>query len=139
VSDTVTLRYVGPARRFRAPAFDIDVVPGETVTVDATRDVLIRVDADDTEHTQSLPAFLTGRHGFERVPPGDTAVLDGPVDDVQATVATGAHDGHLAALAHAEREGQNRSTALEAIHARQRAISDEADKADERASDGGDG
>lgn len=112
MTDTITLRYDGPARRTRIPAFDIDVGQGETVAVDPDA----TVSADDDE-TLPVVEWLTERRDFERVVP-EYAVLDQPVDDLEDGLATGEHDAHLDALAHAEREGRNRSTALDAIHDR---------------------
>lgn len=116
--ETVTLRYPGPARLVRFAAYDVEARQGEVVTVDPETDVLTHVDDDGTEHTRPLDQFLVERHGFERVQADYTAVLDQSVDDLRDPLATGEYDDRLDALAHAEREGENRKTALEAIDAR---------------------
>lgn len=111
-SDTTTLRYDGPSPRVRVPAFGIDVAPGEAVDIDA--DATVPGEADET---RPLAEMLTERLGFERVRQ-DTDILNGTIDDVQAALATGEYDDCLDALAHAEREGKNRTGALTAIDAR---------------------
>jgi hypothetical protein len=118
-TDTLTLRYEGPASRYRFPAADIDVTPGDTVTIDADRDILTHVDEDDEEHYMPLCEFLVDRFDFERVSAAYTDVLDKSVPDLRDALATGAYDDRLDALAHAERAGENRTTALDAIEARQ--------------------
>jgi hypothetical protein len=120
MSDTnVRLRYAGPAARFRFPEADIDVARGETVTVDPEQTLqIVPDDEDDEPTTVALDAYLVDL-GLERVDRGYRALLDEPIAEIEAALATGEHDGHLEALAHAEREGQNRTGALEAIHDRQ--------------------
>jgi uncharacterized protein (DUF1501 family) len=113
----VTLRYVGPAYRVRVPAADIEVQPGETVSVAA--DATIAVPDEDGTTDRPLDAWLIARHDFERVAPDATAVLEESIPDLEAALATGECDAHLDALAHAEREGGNRVGALDAIHDRQ--------------------
>ncbi|AUV81260.1 hypothetical protein C2R22_05945 [Salinigranum rubrum] len=115
---TTTLRYSGPANRYRFPAADIDVTPGDEVDVDARREILTHVDDEGEEHHKRLVDLLVDRHGFERVESDYTAILDESVDDLREALATGKFDAHLDALAHAEREGENRKTAYEAIEAR---------------------
>lgn len=112
---TVTLRYLGPATRYRFPAANIDVRIGDEISVDAERDILTHVDDDGDEHHERLDDFLVERHGFERVGPDATDVLEQSVDALEDALATGEYDAQLDALAHAEREEENRTTALEAI------------------------
>lgn len=111
-TETITLRYDGPAPRVRVPPFDIDVRSGETVEVPADATV---PDGDDGR--QPLTEMLSERYGFEEAT-HYTDVLDQPVTELEADLATGEYDHQLDALAHAEREGQNRKTALEAIRGR---------------------
>lgn len=119
MTDTVTLRYTGPANRYRFAAADIDVTPGDKIEVETDRELLTHVDDEGDEHHAKLVTFLTDRHGFEHVDEPDwRSILDGSVDDVRDALATGEFDAHLDALAHQEREGENRTTALDAIDAR---------------------
>lgn len=125
MTDTVTLRYDGPSPRVRVPAYDIDVRPGEEIEVDADTMVPIATD-DDEEETQPLPAFLTERLDFVRVR-DYTAILSESVAGLEAALESGEYDAHLDALAHAEREGKNRTTALDAIHDRRTEAHDNED------------
>jgi hypothetical protein len=120
--ETVRLRYEGPARRFRVPAFDVDVEQGESFTVDAAATVDL-ADDDNEADVVALSTYLTDHLGAEVSHATDWYdVLDESVPDLREALATGDYDGRLDALAHAEREGENRTTALAAIHDRQEAI-----------------
>jgi hypothetical protein len=116
--ETTTLRFDGPARRFRFPAYDVDVRQGETFSVaaDATIDIS---DDDDESETVSVDEYLTDHLDVDIERTTDWyAVLDESVPDLRDALAAGDYDHRLDALAHAEREGENRTTALEAIAAR---------------------
>lgn len=122
--ETVALRYDGPAARFRFADADIECRSGETVTVDADATVLTDTDAADDEPTEESLADYLVALGFERVDRGYRALLDESIPDIESALATGEHDAHLDALAHAEREGENRTGALEAIRHRQEEVSE---------------
>lgn len=115
---TVTLCYRGPSPRVRVSEFGIDAGPGDEIEVAADESVVVARDDDgEPAEIQPLVDMLTERLGFERVE-HYTDILSGTIADLEAELATGEYDAHLDALAHAEREEQNRKGALEAIAAR---------------------
>lgn len=122
--DSITrFRYDGPSRRFRMPAFGIDVEQGETFDVDPDATLEVTAYGDEEPNTVALSVYLTDHLDAEFTRENDWyGVLNESVPDLRETLTTGRYDHRLDALAHAERESENRTTALEAIHERQEAI-----------------
>lgn len=125
------LTYTGSAAVWRtARAGGINATPGETVTI-----------GDDVENKEAVVEWLTSQHDFERTPDADVegededappaeaeseeeseseapGPLDGTVPEIKDALATGEYDDDLVDLYNAERDGENRSTAIEAIQDR---------------------
>ncbi|UIP00340.1 hypothetical protein Hbl1158_02925 [Halobaculum sp. CBA1158] len=113
-----TLRFTGPAGRFRLPAEDVDVANGETVDID-----------DETAE------YLLANGNFEVVESADSAdeteadesdSVDPPLDPANYTVSeleTALEDGEysddeLAAIRAAESAGKNRTGVRGALDTR---------------------
>ena len=134
----VELRYTGPAHRYRSRPLGIQVEKGNTITVDAAETVTLNADTDDEdEETLPVPEWLCRDHGFERVE-SEYPLLDKTIPEIEDTLATGAYDDRLDSLAHAEREGQNRTGALDALADRRDATPDAPEGGDEPPDEGGD-
>lgn len=124
--------YVGGARAWRTRAYG-----GLTFTAGETKDV-----SDEAED------WLVDNHDFERTPdadiegggegdappeaesesePEDEAPepLDGTVGELEDELATGEYDGELVDLYNAEKDHDDRSTAIEAIQSRRDELREE--------------
>ncbi|MFC6825677.1 hypothetical protein [Halopelagius fulvigenes] len=127
---THTYRFEGPSMRLRMPAHDIVVTRGNEFDVDPDATVTLPAPEgapDDAEsETVTLPEFLTEHTDaeFERVR-GPYDILNGTVPELEEALDAGEFDGRLDALQHAEREGEDRTTAHEAIEDRRDELADD--------------
>jgi len=108
-----TLKYVGNAGRYRLTNSDVDVAQGETVTVDE----------ETAAHLQEHGEFEVvgdGGNVRERDGPPDVPVLaeEATVAEIEDAVATIESADAIRYILEDEREGPNRTTAIDALEAR---------------------